>query len=105
MLLFGAAGVAPEHGLGNWPNCCLPHAWHGVIGGHRAQGTRRACSILRQDYCRKAHAKGVANRTALLRHACRQRLIRRGRAVGAGRYAGWGRARRDVFARTAWGGL
>ena len=61
----------PIGGYGTWRHLVLPALTLGVLGaGWYARMMRSSMiDVLRQDYIRTAHAKGLARRAILLRHA------------------------------------
>lgn len=110
MLLFSVRlGWLPSTGSGTPAQLVLPAFTLGLASSAViARQTRSSLlEVLRQDYVRTAHAKGLANRTALLRHALPNALIPTVTAVGlqVGYLLGGAVIVETVFARPGLGRL
>lgn len=110
MLLFSVRlGWLPSTGSGTPAQLVLPALTLGLASSAViARQTRSSLlEVLRQDYVRTAHAKGFANRTALLRHALPNALIPTVTAVGlqVGYLLGGAVIVETVFARPGLGRL
>lgn len=110
MLLFSVRlGWLPSTGSGTPAQLVLPALTLGLASSAViARQTRSSLlEVLRQDYVRTAHAKGLANRTALLRHALPNALIPTVTAVGlqVGYLLGGAVLVETVFARPGLGRL
>ena len=110
MLLFSVRlGWLPSTGSGSPAQLVLPALTLGLASSAViARQTRSSLlEVLRQDYVRTAHAKGLANRTALLRHALPNALIPTVTAVGlqVGYLLGGAVIVETVFARPGLGRL
>jgi peptide/nickel transport system permease protein len=110
MLLFSVRlGWLPSTGSGTPAQLVLPAITLGLASSAViARQTRSSLlEVLRQDYVRTAHAKGLANRTALLRHALPNALIPTVTAVGlqVGYLLGGAVLVETVFARPGLGRL
>jgi ABC-type dipeptide/oligopeptide/nickel transport system permease component len=78
MLVFALAlGWLPASGFGTWQHLVLPSVTLGLASSALiARMTRSSLlEVLGADYVRTAHAKGLAARVVLLRHALRNALI------------------------------
>jgi peptide/nickel transport system permease protein len=78
MLIFGVAlKWLPVSGRGGWQNIVMPAITVGVFSMARNARMIRSSmlEVLGQDYVRTARAKGVGERTVVLRHAFRNALI------------------------------
>ncbi len=78
MLVFALAlGWLPASGFGTWKHLVLPSVTLGLASSALiARMTRSSLlEVLGADYVRTAHAKGLAERVVLLRHALRNALI------------------------------
>jgi peptide/nickel transport system permease protein len=78
MLVFALAlGWLPASGFGTWKHLVLPSVTLGLASAALiARMTRSSLlEVLGQDYVRSARAKGLTERTVLLRHALRNALI------------------------------
>lgn len=110
MLLFSVRlGWFPSTGSGTPAQLVLPALTLGLASSAViARQTRSSLlEVLRQDYVRTAHAKGLASHTALLRHALPNALIPTVTAVGlqVGYLLGGAVLVETVFARPGLGRL
>lgn len=110
MLLFSVRlGWLPSTGSGTPAQLVLPALTLGLASSAViARQTRSSLlEVLRQDYVRTAHAKGLASHTALLRHALPNALIPTVTAVGlqVGYLLGGAVLVETVFARPGLGRL
>jgi ABC-type dipeptide/oligopeptide/nickel transport system permease component len=110
MLLFSVRlGWLPSTGSGSVAQLILPALTLGSAStAIIARQTRSSLlDVLRQDYVRTAHAKGIASRLVLLRHALPNALIPTVTAVGlqVGYLLGGSVLTETVFARPGLGRL